>query len=1243
MDFQADNLNLRMQQPEDPSDESFKMVPHTSHDMFCAHQAMLEDGRLLVMGGRNTVKLTSIYDYTTDTWIPQEDMADSRWYPTSVALPDGEVMVAIGSGGSNNPEMWNELSGWRKLTGVDLNPAILNFSGYYEHNWWPLFHVAPNGDVFHSGPTPDMHYIDTDGAGSITKVGPQINDWYPKHGTTVMYDEGKILTAGGAIAGGNTASTNRAMTIDINGGTPIVTEVAPMAHARKFQSGVPLPTGEVLVIGGNTSGIKFNDTGSILTPELFNPETGTWTQLADMSVPRNYHSVALLMPDGRVWSGGGGLCGSGCAANHQDAQIFTPPYLFNADGTLATRPVIDSSPVAVRNGENITVTGTAGMTKFSAIKMSSTTHGVDSDVRYLSIPFTESIAGTYDLTMHSNINVMTPGYWMVFGVNDQGVPSEAAIIQISTEGIPDIANPGTQVSPEGNIVSLFILAVDSDGGTLTYTATGLPTGLSMNSSTGEISGTVADGSAGTFTVNVSVTDGTSTVDTEFLWVVTTGATGEILREWWTGISGNAINLLTDDPDYPDNPDGSDLLERFEGPVNWADSYGTRVRGYIYPPVTGEYTFWISTDDNGELWLSTDDDPVNKTMIANVPGWSSNAQWDKYPEQQSASITLTAGERYYIEALQKEGGGGDNIAVAWQIPGGSQEIIQGAFLSPYTGEPVIETTGEITTAVSSTVSFGVQATDPENDALTYAATNLPGGLSIDSNTGVISGTLADDSQGSYEVEVTVTDIAAAVTGTFTWTVLDPSTVHTGVVFEYFKGNWDLLPDFDNLAAHNIGVTNNFGITPRDQDDYFGFRHRGYIHIETAGEYTFYTASDDGSQLFINGSLVVNNDGVHGVVEQSGVVTLDAGYHAIEVTIFERAGGQSLTVQYEGPGISKQAIPDDKLTVYPFPNQGPAITAVPDQSGKEGEGVSLQVSATDPDNDPLTFTANGLPSGLSMSASGLISGGLIAGSAGTTMVTVEVTDGAETSSMTFSWNVDPARGSWIDYTDDSNTLSIAGDSEEKDIAVGDLNKDGWDDIIVVRKAPFMETEAKTDLLLMNESGTLVDRTADLAPGFAVEPTIARDAIIVDLDGDGWDDVLIANTFGDQPKFYRNLGSDASGWLGLADESTTRLPTLDVGTIQYCGVAAGDVNGDNAPDLFFSNYVMDGTTKDVLLINDGNGVFTDEGNDRLGNLINVAFGTQGAIADMDGDGDNDIVKLSAKPASRSLPDRWNLCPLQ
>ena len=992
----------------DPIDGSFKMVPHTSHDMFCAHQVMLEDGRLLVMGGRhtNTVSLTSIFDPDTDTWAPQEAMDRGRWYPTAVAMPDGDVMVAVGSGGGSYPEVWNDDSGWRTLTNVNLNTPILNFTGFYENNWWPLFHVAPNGEVFHSGPTPDMHYINTGGTGSITRTGPQITGWYPKHGATVMYEEGRLLVAGGAISGSNQASTNRAMTIDITGGNPVMTEVASMAHARKFQNGVMLPTGEVLIIGGNTSGQKFSDNGTVLAAEMWNPQTQQWTTMADMSVPRNYHSVALLMTDGRVWAGGGGLCGSGCAANHVDAQVFSPPYLFNPDGTPATRPVIDTAPATVRNGAEMSVNATPGLTKFSIIKMSSTTHGVNSDVRFLSVPFTENGSGSYSLSVHENANVLTPGQWMLFGIDAAGVPSEAAIVHVSTEGVPQVTNPGTQVTPEGETVSLSIQATDDDP--LSFSASGLPANLSIDSATGEISGTIAAGAAGTYDVEVTVTDAVGDVNIVFNWIVTTGATGTILREWWTGISGNEIGLLTDNSNYPDNPSGSDYLTSFEAPADWADNYGTRVRGYIHPPISGDYTFWISTDDFGELWLSSDDNSANATRIAHVPGWANDYDWYKFPEQQSASISLNAGQRYYVEVLQKEGGGLDNLAVAWQMPGGSLEIIAGGFLSPF--------------------SF---------------------------------------------------------------------------------------------------------------------------------------------------------------------------------------------------------------------NDPPMIAAVADQNGAEGEAVSLVVSASDPDGDVLTFSAAGLPVGVTIDPStGLISGGFVAGSAGVASVTVTASDGEASASTNFDWTIDPARGSWIDYTDDSSIrLTITSvpqtDIDEKDVVVGDLDNDGWDDVVVVRKEGFMATGARADLLLMNEQGTLVDRTEAFAPGFAAAPTIARDAVIADFDGDGWDDLVIASTFGDQPRYYRNLGKNGGTWLGLANESAARLPALDVGSIQYCGVSVGDVNGDGAPDLYFANYVMDGATKDVLLINDGNGNFTDEGDDRLGELINSTFGVQATIIDIDKDGDQDIVKLSAKHATQPWGD--------
>ena len=160
------------------------------------------------------------------------------------------------------------------------------------------------------------------------------------------------------------------------------------------------------------------------------------------------------------------------------------------------------------------------------------------------------------------------------------------------------------------------------------------------------------------------------------------ATGSILYEYWTGIAGGSVVNLTVQPDYPDYPDGGDHLTCFEAPTNWSDTYGARIVGYIHPPASGNYTFWIATDEFGELWLSTDDTSAHKVKIANVPGSATPRQWDKYTAQKSNPIPLTAGQKYYVESLMKENTGNDNMAVTWSGPGVSKgEPIAGSFLSP----------------------------------------------------------------------------------------------------------------------------------------------------------------------------------------------------------------------------------------------------------------------------------------------------------------------------------------------------------------------------------------------------------------------------------------------------------------------------------------------------------------------------------------------------------------------------------
>ncbi|HXG48446.1 MAG TPA: PA14 domain-containing protein, partial [Methylomirabilota bacterium] len=157
----------------------------------------------------------------------------------------------------------------------------------------------------------------------------------------------------------------------------------------------------------------------------------------------------------------------------------------------------------------------------------------------------------------------------------------------------------------------------------------------------------------------------------------------VLREVYTGINGNAVSDLTNHPSFPASPGLETIQPTFEAPSEFADNYGQRMRALLIPPVTGGYTFWIASDDGGALFLSTTDNPAQKVQIAAVTGWTSSREWTKEPGQQSAVIQLNANQRYYIEALQKEGGGGDNLAVRWRLPDGTiEEPIPGSRLLVY---------------------------------------------------------------------------------------------------------------------------------------------------------------------------------------------------------------------------------------------------------------------------------------------------------------------------------------------------------------------------------------------------------------------------------------------------------------------------------------------------------------------------------------------------------------------------------
>jgi hypothetical protein len=197
----------------------------------------------------------------------------------------------------------------------------------------------------------------------------------------------------------------------------------------------------------------------------------------------------------------------------------------------------------------------------------------------------------------------------------------------------------------------------------------------------------------------------------------------LLREYWSGISGTSVSDLTGNANYPNTPTSRNVITVFEGPINTADNYGTRIRGYVVPPTTGNYTFWISSDDNSELWLSTSADPAGKTLIASVSGYTNSREWTKFSSQQSSARTLTAGQRYYIEVLHKDGTGGDNVAVGWQGPGitgDAERPIPASRLVPYEAGLLREVwTGISGTAVSNLTSSPNYPSTPNQSQTIYS--------------------------------------------------------------------------------------------------------------------------------------------------------------------------------------------------------------------------------------------------------------------------------------------------------------------------------------------------------------------------------------------------------------------------------------------------------------------------------------------------------------------------------------------
>ncbi|ACA15911.1 Galactose oxidase [Methylobacterium sp. 4-46] len=412
-------------------------IAQTGHDMFCPGTNVLPDGRILITGGISA-GLATIYDPAANSWTRVADMTITRGYNASTTLSTGESFTFGGSwsggAGGKDGEIWSAAANrWRVLRNVKGNaaadPSVAIYPG--DTHFW-LF-ASSNGAVFHAGPSTDMHWIDTAGDGTMRFAGRRGNDLFAVNGTATLYDVGKIYKAGGAPAYTGAPALDSAFTIDISAGpngAVGLAEAAPMLFARAYANSVVLPDGDVVTAGGQNVAAQFTDNLPVMMPEIWSPRTGKVRRLAPMAVPRNYHSIGMLLLDGRVLFGGGGLCGGCGGADHLNFEILSPPYLFDARGNPASRPVLTRAPASAGLGSTIAVATDRAVAAFALVRLGSVTHSTNNDQRRVPLAIAAASGTTYQLALPADPGILLPGTWMLFALDGNGVPSVAKVVWI---------------------------------------------------------------------------------------------------------------------------------------------------------------------------------------------------------------------------------------------------------------------------------------------------------------------------------------------------------------------------------------------------------------------------------------------------------------------------------------------------------------------------------------------------------------------------------------------------------------------------------------------------------------------------------------------------------------------------------------------------------------------------------------------------------------------------------------------
>ncbi|GGJ08998.1 galactose oxidase-like domain-containing protein [Streptomyces brasiliensis] len=462
----------------DPAKGTYKVIP-TPKDMFCAGHVQLQDGRVLVMSGNlaypsadgshgyEGFKDSYIFDPATETYSKTNDLNDGHWYPSATELGNGDVISFGGlredSTGSVTAELWSDAQQqWLPLWQVN---QTWSYWGLY-----PSMILMQDGRLFYSGshvfgnniPGTGSAIYDY-GANTITQIpGLQNKDERDQSASVLLppAQDQRVLTIGGGNIDSNPDANRLTDVIDLKDADPSYVAGPPLPQGtvdlgngpqpetgnqgKMYVSAVLLPDGTVL----ETGGALHNRANPVYESSIYDPQAGTFDPVAADPEARGYHSSSFLLPDGRVMSTGDNP-GNG-TWNH-NVSIYTPPYLYKGTRPAITS-VIDSEWTY---GDTQRITVDRPIAKAELIRPAAVTHSSDPNQRFVDLPLTVD-GNNVDLNVTSNPNLAPPGWYMLFAVDSNGVPSVAKWVHLQGPAALSAADASAHVhsfanSPEGKV------------------------------------------------------------------------------------------------------------------------------------------------------------------------------------------------------------------------------------------------------------------------------------------------------------------------------------------------------------------------------------------------------------------------------------------------------------------------------------------------------------------------------------------------------------------------------------------------------------------------------------------------------------------------------------------------------------------------------------------------------------------------------------------------------------------------